>query len=201
MAASPFLVKGVCSPLSGLAADVLRKSTVSTKNVRRVFYAAGTKKKTDLQVYIFYTSKLAKGFFVDLSVVIVNDFRCNDWTNSTRFNFKIWKLMSPIFVVDIVIIGLAPRTRKMKRTLYPNWPLGRDRPLSSCWFHSTGSYSIFLYKKKNEKTCSGCFSQHRVTNPFFSEWKNGDQRFGGFFSNICYSLKMTGNRIHPRIGQ
>lgn len=41
MAASPFLVKGVCSPLSGLAADVLRKSTVSTKNVRRVFYAAG----------------------------------------------------------------------------------------------------------------------------------------------------------------
>ena len=45
MAASPFLVKGVCSPLSGLAADMLRKSTVSTKNVRRVFYAAGTKKK------------------------------------------------------------------------------------------------------------------------------------------------------------
>ena len=45
MAASPFLVEGVCSPLSGLAADVLRKSTVSTKNVRRVFYTAGTKKK------------------------------------------------------------------------------------------------------------------------------------------------------------
>ena len=45
MAASPFLVEGVCSPLSGLAADVLRKSTESTKNVRRVFYAAGTKKK------------------------------------------------------------------------------------------------------------------------------------------------------------
>ena len=64
MAASPFLVEGVCSPLSGLAADVLRKSTVSTKNVRRVFYTAGTKKKTDSPVHIFYTSKLAKGFFV-----------------------------------------------------------------------------------------------------------------------------------------
>ncbi|PFX21595.1 Vesicular glutamate transporter 2.1 [Stylophora pistillata] len=41
MAAAPFLVKGVCSPLSGLAADMLRRSTVSTKNVRRFFYAAG----------------------------------------------------------------------------------------------------------------------------------------------------------------
>lgn len=41
LAATPFLVKGLCSPMSGLAADVLRKSTVSTKNVRKVFYAAG----------------------------------------------------------------------------------------------------------------------------------------------------------------
>ena len=53
MAASPFLVEGVCSPLSGLAADVLRKSTVSTKNVRRVFYAAGTKKKKPTHQSIF----------------------------------------------------------------------------------------------------------------------------------------------------
>ena len=42
MAAAPFLVKGLCSPMSGLAADVLRQSKVSTKNVRRGFYAAGT---------------------------------------------------------------------------------------------------------------------------------------------------------------
>ena len=41
LAAAPFLVKGLCTPLSGLAADVLRKSTVSTKSVRKGFYAAG----------------------------------------------------------------------------------------------------------------------------------------------------------------
>jgi len=42
LAAAPFLVKGVCSPMSGLAADILRKSTVSTTAVRKIFYAAGT---------------------------------------------------------------------------------------------------------------------------------------------------------------
>jgi len=41
LAATPFLVKGLCSPMSGLAADILRKSTVSTTTVRKAFYAAG----------------------------------------------------------------------------------------------------------------------------------------------------------------
>lgn len=41
LAATPFLVKGLCSPMSGLAADILRKSTVSTTTVRKGFYAAG----------------------------------------------------------------------------------------------------------------------------------------------------------------
>ena len=41
LAAAPFLVKGLCTPMSGLSADILRKSRASTSIVRKVFYAVG----------------------------------------------------------------------------------------------------------------------------------------------------------------
>lgn len=41
LAAAPFLVKGLSTPMSGLSADILRKSRVSTSIVRKVFYAVG----------------------------------------------------------------------------------------------------------------------------------------------------------------
>ncbi|XP_031560821.1 vesicular glutamate transporter 1-like [Actinia tenebrosa] len=59
MAAAPFLVKGICTPVAGLSADLLRKYTWSTKTVRRCFYAVGTLSTGAFILIAGYTNSVA----------------------------------------------------------------------------------------------------------------------------------------------
>ncbi|KAL9982328.1 hypothetical protein ACROYT_G004357 [Oculina patagonica] len=89
LAATPFLVKGLCSPMSGLAADVLRKSTVSTKNVRKVFYAAGAVASGFLV--------LIAGYSLNVTVVVI----CMSLAGLTT------SLAFPAYTVNM--LDIAPR--------------------------------------------------------------------------------------------
>ncbi|XP_073241577.1 vesicular glutamate transporter 3-like [Porites lutea] len=89
LAAAPFLVKGVCSPMSGLAADILRKSTVSTTAVRKIFYAAGAI-ASGLLVLI-------AGYSLNVTVVVV----CMSLAGMTT------SLAYPAYTVNM--LDIAPR--------------------------------------------------------------------------------------------
>ncbi|EDO48783.1 predicted protein [Nematostella vectensis] len=66
LAAAPFLVKGVFTPVSGLTADLMRKK-MQTKTVRRVFYAVGTLLTGVLIVAAGYAHVVAVVVFVALA--------------------------------------------------------------------------------------------------------------------------------------
>lgn len=63
LAASPFLVKGLCTPMSGLTADILRKSRVSTTVVRKAFYAVGNFFKSYFLFLRFDSTKCPAVFY------------------------------------------------------------------------------------------------------------------------------------------
>ncbi|XP_068711966.1 vesicular glutamate transporter 3-like [Montipora foliosa] len=89
LAASPFLVKGLCTPMSGLAADILRKSKMSTTTVRKVFYAAGAIASGFLI--------LIAGYSLDVTVVVI----CMSLAGMTT------SLAYPAYTVNM--LDIAPR--------------------------------------------------------------------------------------------
>ncbi|XP_067038099.1 vesicular glutamate transporter 2-like [Acropora muricata] len=89
LAAAPFLVKGLCTPMSGLSADILRKSRASTSIVRKVFYAVGAVASGFLI--------LIAGYSMDVTVVVI----CMGLAGMTT------SLAFPAYTVNM--LDIAPR--------------------------------------------------------------------------------------------
>ena len=62
-AAAPFVFKSLSCPLSGITADLLRRNHLSTKTVRRVYYATGN---GGLLMYMPYAKGLKKNYLCEV---------------------------------------------------------------------------------------------------------------------------------------